>query len=254
MQHRRPFLLISATLFFILACNIGSSATPTQTPLTINGSIATSVEETLRASGVILATPVETFTPSVTPLPPLTATPEFTATPTIPRVSVSLNTNCRSGPGKVYDYLGALMLGEEAEVVGKYSARNYWIIKNPDAIGNCWLWGEYATVNGNTANLQEYIVPATPTPTIPLAPSNFAASVPVCGVTLDVTLSWTDNSNNEDGFNLYQDGVQTHILAYNQIQQAISIPFVVGQAITFKLSAYNVTGESAKESLEVVCP
>ena len=254
MQHRRMLLLISAALLFILACTIGSSATPTPSPLQVDGSIETAVMETLRAGGVMLATPVFTLTPSVTPPPTFTPTPAFTETPTIPFASVSVNTNCRSGPGRVYDYLGALMVGENAEVVGKHSVSNYWIIKNPDGIGNCWLWGEYAKVNGNTANLQEYIVPATPTPTIPIAPSNFAAGSLVCGATLDVTFTWTDNSINEEGFNLYQDGVHTHILAYNQTKQVISVNFVPSQAISFALSSYNATGESAKQTLQVVCP
>ncbi len=254
MQRRKIFLIISASLLFILACNIGNSTPATQTPLTLNSGIATSVEETLRASGVILATPINTETPTLTPPPTFTSTPAFTATPTIPFASVSVNTNCRTGPGKVYDYLGALMVGEKAEVVGKHTASNYWIIKNPNGIGNCWLWGYYASVDGNTANLQEYAVPATPTPTIPVAPSNFAVSNKVCGATMDVTFTWTDNSSNEEGFNLYQDGVHTHILAYNQQQQMVSVIFVPNQAMNFSLSSYNATGESAKENLQVVCP
>ena len=254
MQRRKIFLLISTALLFILACTLGSSQPATQAPLSVNPGVATSVEQTLRASGVFMATPVYTDTPTLTPLPTLTPTPAFTATPTIPLVSVSVNTNCRSGPGKVYDYLGALMVGERAEVVGKHTPSNYWIIKNPDGIGNCWLWNQYATVSGNTTNLQEYIAPAVPTPTIPAAPSNFAVSNKTCGATMDITFIWTDNSSNEEGFNLYQDGVHTHILAYNQTQQVVSVPFVANQAITFKLSSYNATGESSKETIQVVCP
>lgn len=254
MQDRRIFILLSAALLFILACTIGSSATPTHAPLAIDGGIETAVEQTLRASGVVMATQAYTLTPSLTPLPTFTPTPEFTATPTIPLANVSLDTNCRSGPGKVYDYLGALMIGEKAEVVGKHTASNYWIIKNPDGNGNCWLWGSYATVTGNTANLQEYVVPATPTPTIPLAPSNFMASNQVCGITLDFTITWTDNSGNEEGFNLYQDGVHIYILAYNQTQQVISVPFVPNQPVNFTLSSYNATGESSKENIQLVCP
>jgi hypothetical protein len=49
-------------------------------------------------------------------------------------------------------------------VVGRGEFGNYWIIKNPDGSGECWLWGNYATVTGPTDGLQEYASPATPTP------------------------------------------------------------------------------------------
>jgi hypothetical protein len=50
---------------------------------------------------------------------------------------------------------GVLHVGETAEVVGKRTAANYWVIKNPDATGVCWLWGMYATVVGNVDLLPE---------------------------------------------------------------------------------------------------
>ncbi|MBI9046356.1 MAG: hypothetical protein JEZ06_17820, partial [Anaerolineaceae bacterium] len=78
----------------------------------------------------------------------ITETPTETLTPTLSTVmvSVSVNTNCRSGPGEAYTYVGALMEGEEAEVVGKAKNEQFWVIKNPDAAGECWIWGQYATV------------------------------------------------------------------------------------------------------------
>ena len=79
-------------------------------------------------------------------------------------VGVSTNTNCRTGPGTIYDIVGALLVGEEAEVVGKGDWGNYWIIKNPDGAGECWLWSNYATVVGPTDGLTVYTPPPTPTP------------------------------------------------------------------------------------------
>jgi uncharacterized protein YgiM (DUF1202 family) len=86
-------------------------------------------------------------------------------------VTVSVNTNCRTGPGVIYDLVGGLLVGEEAVVVGKFTLTNYWIINNPDSSGTCWLWGQYATVTGNTAGLPEYAQPPTPTPTFTPTPS-----------------------------------------------------------------------------------
>jgi hypothetical protein len=84
-------------------------------------------------------------------------------------ISVSVETNCRSGPDKQYDRLGVLLVGETAEVVGKRTIANYWVIKNPDAPGTCWLWGMYATIEGNADLLAEMTPPPTPTSPPPTA-------------------------------------------------------------------------------------
>ncbi len=99
--------------------------------------------------------------------PTLTLMPTITLTPTleVTMVSVSVDTNCRTGPGKVYDYIGALLVGEHAEVVGQSMDGIYWIIKNPDQNGECWLWGQYATIIGQTTNIKKFTPPPTPTPT-----------------------------------------------------------------------------------------
>ncbi|MCB2202828.1 hypothetical protein KQH56_02360 [bacterium] len=99
-------------------------------------------------------------------IPSMTLTPTITQTPTLdtPVVTVSVDTNCRTGPGKVYDYIGALLNGESAEVVGVSMDGQYWIIKNPDQNGECWLWGNYASVMGSTDGLPKFTPPPTPTP------------------------------------------------------------------------------------------
>jgi hypothetical protein len=66
-------------------------------------------------------TPTETSTPS----PTLTATPFFTPTPVVPLISVSVPTNCRVGPGKVYRMVGALLVGESAQIYGIDPAGQY---------------------------------------------------------------------------------------------------------------------------------
>jgi hypothetical protein len=42
------------------------------------------------------------------------------------------------------------------DVVGRYSPSDYWIIKLEDG-RECWLWGQYATVEGDVSGLPEYI-------------------------------------------------------------------------------------------------
>lgn len=115
--------------------------------------------------------PTESPTMILTPLPSNTPTITSTATPSVPMVQVSTNTNCRTGPGVVYDLLNVLLVEDQAEVVGKYTSSSppHWIIKKNGV--TCWLWGEYATVKGNTKNLPEMIPPPTPTPTSTITPS-----------------------------------------------------------------------------------
>jgi len=113
-------------------------------------------------------TPLFTFTPEPpthTPTETLTPIPIFTSTPAIPQISVSVATNCRVGPGRIYDRVGALLVGQVAEVIGRDSTGNYWYIPNPNSSsGFCWLWGEYATLTGNTSVLPMFTPPPTPTP------------------------------------------------------------------------------------------
>jgi hypothetical protein len=110
--------------------------------------------------------PTATATITLTPTLTLTATETLTPTLSAPQVHVDVDTNCRTGPGEIYDIVGGLLVGEQAEVVGRWPGGNYWIIPNPDGSGECWLWGYYATVEGPTADLPAYTQPPTPTPII----------------------------------------------------------------------------------------
>lgn len=172
MRKSTPILLsVTVLLIVSLACAL-SSSTPTQD---VNSILATAMMQTMvsaltqTAQAVVpvdlIDTPTATFTLIFTPTETLTPSPVFTATPIVPQVSVSLATNCRVGPGKVYDRVGALLIGQVAEVIGRDTTGNYWYIRNPNqSNGFCWLWGEYATVTGNFAALPMFTPPPTPTP------------------------------------------------------------------------------------------
>lgn len=153
-------LLLAASL----ACGLPAPASPPDP-----NALATSIVQTIaaRQTEAALANPsTATFTasplpPSPTSLPTLTAPPAFTATPEIPIISVSVDTNCRSGPGILYPRVGILLVGETAEVVGRDPKGEYWYIRNPDQNPEyCWVWGEYATISGNTL----YIAYMSPEP------------------------------------------------------------------------------------------
>jgi hypothetical protein len=87
-------------------------------------------------------------------------------------ISVSVPTNCRIGPGKMYDRVGALLVGETVPVYARDPGGNYWYIRNPDSPSQfCWVWGEYATVTGITSALPVYTPLPSPTPTLTSTPS-----------------------------------------------------------------------------------
>lgn len=166
----RRILFVSVLVLAILACNLPVATSPTSDP----GAAFTAAAQTVAAAVNQTLVPSATqplpasFTPpasTFTPLATLSPTLSFTATPSIPLVSVTVDTNCRVGPGKVYDLIGGLYVGQTAEVYGKNSGNNYWYIRLPDNSGKyCWITGEYATLVGNTALLPVFTPPPTPTP------------------------------------------------------------------------------------------
>lgn len=131
-------------------------------------------------------TPPITFTPgapTITPSATATLPPAilFTPTPSVPQISVYVDTNCRVGPGKVYDRVGYLLVGQVSEIYGRNPAGNYWYIRNLNKTTDyCWLWGEYATVSGNLSALPVYTPPPTPTP-MPNFAASFAGEDTCCG-------------------------------------------------------------------------
>lgn len=174
-------LLITLILLSTAGCNLLAGGDPasvsggnieTQVAGTM---IAMHVAETMNAQGAEpgqAALPAATNTQAQLPEMTITSSPTVTLTPTItltatlevPMVSVSRNTYCRVGPGEGYADVGALLEGEQAEVVGQSDDGQFWIIKNPDGEGECWLWAYYATVTGPTDGLTNYAPPPTPTP------------------------------------------------------------------------------------------
>lgn len=177
-------LSVGVLLFAFLACaGLGVYLYTTMPPS--QGAVDTQVAQTISAALTQTAvfqfpTMAPIFLPSSTPPstwtplpPPFTPTASatlpppivFTSTPVIPQIRVSVDTNCRVGPGKVYDRVGYLLVGQVSEIFGRNPAGDYWYIRNlNNTTAYCWLWGEYATVSGNIAALPVFTPPPTPTP------------------------------------------------------------------------------------------
>jgi hypothetical protein len=175
-------------------------------------------------------------------------------------------------------------VGQVAKVVAKNSYSGYWIIEIPGQAGQtCWLWGQYAVINGDTSTLKEVVTPTSPAPTItntpkptntvqptatnttapvitkPNAPSDLTGTV-ICNPTqfanlveYAISLTWVDNSNNEDNFNIATpqslDPVSANTTSYNFTD--LQIP---GNILTVSVTAQNSAGLSAAITMTFVCP
>ena len=117
-------------------------------------------EPTITPGSALVSTPTPT-TGSI-----LASTSTITPTPT-PWVNISGNTNCRYGPGVVYDLIYTYLAGDQALLLGKDAGENYWYIQDPEQDDlYCWMWGKYATPMGDTASLPVFTPPPTPTPSL----------------------------------------------------------------------------------------
>jgi hypothetical protein len=166
-QTKRVLMATSLLLLAILACQPGPPPAPTANA-TAGPNLAltlTALVQTVSAVPVSVspsATLPSEASPTATGVPPiLTATFTVIPSPTVPLASVTKGTNCRSGPGKVYDIVGGAPVGYKFVVVGKSTSTNYWIIQLQDG-RECWLWGQYAVLEGNLSALPEYAIPDPP--------------------------------------------------------------------------------------------
>jgi uncharacterized protein YgiM (DUF1202 family) len=171
--------MVSFLLLTSLACGLSDftgTSSPQEQPGQLDTAVAKSLAETSSIQTAIAQGVAETIDPgqqvtsqnstqSQPELPSLTPTIELSPTTEKPMVSVSQVTNCRSGPGSIYDWLGALNVGQQAEVFGRDPANTSWYIRNPNnSTGFCWIYGSFATITGNTNTIPVFTPMPTPTP------------------------------------------------------------------------------------------
>ena len=91
--------------------------------------------------------PIETLL-ALAELP--TATETSTSTPSVTLASPREQpVNCRVGPDISYAIIGALLVGNQAEVIGKNPDITWLYVRNPsDPSNNCWLSVDFINVDG----------------------------------------------------------------------------------------------------------
>jgi hypothetical protein len=139
------------------------TATPTATPLPTQTPIPTEPPPT--------ATPEESAMadPSATPTQPATATPIPG-----PQVTTDSTINVRGGPGTAYPVVSSLQSGQNADIIAKNPAGDWWQIQlNNGKEG--WVYNTVVSVEGETAGIPVAsnipAPPATPTPAATATPT-----------------------------------------------------------------------------------
>ncbi len=196
--------LVFIPLFLLSGCEqlLGGDET-----LDTNAIVQTSIAQTQAAMGAgeveaTTAVPnTESIPPTETVTPTITQTATETLTPTLsnPQAQVDVNTNCRRGPGELYDIVGALVVGQIGDVVGRYQAGDYWVIENPTSSGECWIWGYYATIEGPLDSLPYYTQPPTPTPAVNWTGTWTTQYGPPGGPYYDITVILNQTDSNING-------------------------------------------------------
>ena len=149
-----------------------------------------------------------------------TATPTITLTPTLvhPLLTVSMDTNCYSGPGTGYGLVITLHPGTIAIPIGKGNVANYWVIETPNYPGStCWLSDEYASVTGDTNSLPEVAAPEKSTYTLSepkslnvscTSQSSSSTPAPHDSSIWTVVFRWKNTEPDQQGVRVYRNGRQ----------------------------------------------
>jgi len=137
---------------FVLVLSLGSFACNLQVaqPTELSTSTPVPVLDTPTSSTPV-PTPIVTETLLSIELP--TAT--LTSTPSVFLASAKDQpVNCRFGPEVSYAIVGFLVLGRQAEIIGRNEDSSWWYVRNPsDPSTSCWLSAEFVVTIGDVQSL-----------------------------------------------------------------------------------------------------
>ena len=174
----KPKLALYLILVLILLFALSACSSPTPDP-----GNPPATEPVQSAEEVVPDSPAPSsdtaVLPTITPSPNPTATPLPTLTSTpAPMANITGNTNCRTGPGSVYDLLHTYLAGNQVKLLGKSPDDFFWYTRaSSEYAPDCWLWGKYVTPVGDTELLPVFTPPPTPTPSPDFVITYFHADV-----------------------------------------------------------------------------
>ncbi|GAB4487698.1 MAG: hypothetical protein Fur0016_01270 [Anaerolineales bacterium] len=255
MNRIHPISLLFLA-WVLAACNLPRAA-PQAAPTVDAGLVSTIAAQTLEA--LYTPAPTRTNTPAPSSTPNVTATPTPTITPTYetPTARFEGDTNCRSGPGTSYEVITVARSGQKAEITGKSEQGNFWFIKNPNGEGTCWVAGDFIRTSGSVHVLPTVTAPPTPTAAPPKAPAwknwTYSCVYASGGSNATVQLAWSDNSPNEDGFNIYRNDQVIASFGPNTTTYTDVAFVAAGGSLTYVVEVYR-QGERARSSpVTVTC-
>jgi hypothetical protein len=139
------WIVVIAAILGVSSCNLPAPQA-TETPAsTLTPLLDTPTSSTPTLTPVPLETLVNLEIPTIAP----TSTSNvFLASPKDQPV------NCRFGPATSYAIIGALILGRQAEMIGRNEDSTWWYVRNPsDPSTSCWLSAEFVETVGDVQSL-----------------------------------------------------------------------------------------------------
>ncbi|MFN2215518.1 MAG: hypothetical protein ACK2TS_01105 [Anaerolineales bacterium] len=162
-KNLRSFAIMAIAVILLSSCGIPNKTTDVPTESAADIVLQTAqgaAAATLTQQAMLIPTSTNTPTPTMT----LEPTTFSTAAPTlsnVPMLSVSKDTNCRTGQGVEFEKVGGLFAGNMTEIIGIDSTGGYFYIRNPDnPQGFCWIVGTFVTIVGDIS----YVPRFTPMP------------------------------------------------------------------------------------------
>lgn len=158
--HLLGLLLITALI--LSACNLPISDTAVESS-TSDATATTDLFATQTMQAKLVPTHTATEARTETP----TLEPSATSTPEPPKAEVLRVTNCRVGPGGLYDLVAKYEAGQQLNVVAKDLGGGYWFVQNPEKLEEqCYLLAQNIKITGDTEPLPKF----TPLPSPTAAP------------------------------------------------------------------------------------
>src|SRR5215207_1064208 len=249
MTHKLRSILAGVSLILaILACN--GPFEQVAPPNEIQTAAALTIQAILTPSLTSATSPsLVTNTPSVpatgTPAAAGSATTTVTSTYSMPMLTVSESTNCRTGPGEEYEVLATYLDGKELEIVGRYDPGNFWLVKsNESPNGTCWLWGEFVEITGSYWAVSS----VTPPPTVTGAPPSAAGLINYeffCSLDImTITIIWADNANNEAGYRILRNGQVVAELPVDSTTYTDATQLTSGQSAEYYIQVFSASGSA----------
>ena len=256
MKIRAQILAMIFLLLALTACSRPSSAAAPTQPID-QSLVGTMVAMTLEAMYTPMPTPVSTLAYTPTAAGTATQTPTITPTYSLPTLSFNGNTNCRKGPGTVYDVVTVLRAGVKVEAVGRLEKTNYWLVKKPGGADTCWVADDFAQPSGSIQILPTVTAPPLPTPKPPTAPSwstwSYSCEFASGGSNITMHLAWTNRSGDATGFTIYRDDKPVATLGPDATTYT-DIAFVAtGQSMSYKIEVQNNAGTASSSTISASC-